>query len=101
LTPLFLASYQDKLYQLDGVSLATEETGDLFYRRFVQQSVDDALTGADRTVLMYGPTGTGKTYTMFSSAEGVAHLALRQVRGLPFCLPPSDGCIAIFVFFLS
>lgn len=68
-------------FSLDGVSLAAVENLQAFYGRYVESRVEDVKTGGRCTIMMYGPTGAGKSYTMFGAAheKGVAHHALSQL----------------------
>jgi len=49
-------------FTLDGV--ASEEAQDVFYERVAKDTIDDILKGYNGTIFAYGPTGSGKTYTM-------------------------------------
>ncbi|EFJ26473.1 hypothetical protein SELMODRAFT_97490 [Selaginella moellendorffii] len=71
--------YRD--FVLDGVSVAEEENLRAFYAKYVEARVDDVRAGGRCTVMMYGPTGAGKSHTMFGSSKeaGVAYLALHQI----------------------
>lgn len=68
-------------FSLDGVSLAAFENLQAFYNRYVEARVEDVKGGARCTIMMYGPTGSGKSYTMFGAGleKGVAHHALTQL----------------------
>ena len=68
-------------FTLDGVSLAEEEGLEEFYRRFVRTRVEGVRAGTNCTVLVYGPTASGKSHTMFGSAEqpGVVYRALWDI----------------------
>jgi kinesin family protein 3/17/kinesin family protein 11 len=68
-------------FSLDGVSVSEEEGLEAFYRRFVRSRVQGVCLGAKCTVMVYGPTGSGKSHTMFGSAEqpGVVYRALRDI----------------------
>lgn len=68
-------------FSLDGVSLAQKEDLLEFYSKYVEARVDDVKGGGRCTVMMYGPTGAGKSYTMFgsNSEKGIAYLALRNI----------------------
>ena len=60
------------------------------YERSAKPAVLNALRGYNATVLAYGQTGTGKTYTM--EGERAALLAYGQQRyGLPGNAPPTDA----------
>ena len=51
------------------------------YRLSLQPIVNDVLNGYNGTGIVYGQTGTGKTYTMFGSNEvlGIVDLAITQI----------------------
>ncbi|KAJ7571734.1 hypothetical protein O6H91_01G175300 [Diphasiastrum complanatum] len=68
-------------FVLDGVSIGQTENLQAFYTKYVKARVDDIKGGAKCTVMMYGPTGSGKSHTMFGSTQepGVAYLALQQL----------------------
>ncbi|KAG0569523.1 hypothetical protein KC19_6G096700 [Ceratodon purpureus] len=68
-------------FSLDGVSLAAVENLQAFYGRYVESRVEDVKAGGRCTIMMYGPTGAGKSYTMFGAAheKGVAYHALSQL----------------------
>ncbi|KAB2009566.1 hypothetical protein ES319_D10G175200v1 [Gossypium barbadense] len=55
--------YRD--FSLDGVSSSEEEDLDAFYKKFIESRINGVKMGAKRTVMMYGPTGSGKSHTMF------------------------------------
>ena len=71
-------------FSLDGVSLAAMESLQAFYGRYVESRVEDVKAGGRCTIMMYGPTGSGKSYTMFGAAneKGVAYHALSQLMTL-------------------
>jgi hypothetical protein len=66
---------------LDGVSFAALESLQDFYEKYVESRVEDVKGGARCSIMMYGPTGAGKSHTMFGSAgqKGVAYHALQQL----------------------
>ena len=69
-------------FSLDGVSLSEEEDLESFYRRFVRSRVDGVrVAGAKCTVMVYGPTASGKSRTMFGCAKqpGIVYHALRDL----------------------
>jgi kinesin family protein 3/17/kinesin family protein 11 len=68
-------------FSLDGVSVSEEEGLEAFYRRFVRSRVEGVCLGAKCTVMVFGPTGSGKSHTMFGSAgePGVVYRALRDI----------------------
>ncbi|XP_048534006.1 kinesin-like protein KIN-10A [Triticum urartu] len=68
-------------FALDGVSASADEGLEAFYARFVRPRVEGVRAGAKCTVMVYGPTGSGKSHTMFGSDEqpGVVYRALTDV----------------------
>ncbi|KAM7258277.1 hypothetical protein ACFE04_014018 [Oxalis oulophora] len=73
--------YRD--FSLDGVSLSEEEDIDEFYDKFVKSRVNGVKLGNKCTVMMYGPTGSGKSYTMFGCVKeaGIVYRALKDILG--------------------
>lgn len=73
--------YRD--FTLDGVSLSEEEDLDVFYKKFVKSRINGVKLGDKCTVMMYGPTGSGKSHTMFGSVkqQGIVYKALRDILG--------------------
>ncbi|XP_052206359.1 kinesin-like protein KIN-10A [Diospyros lotus] len=70
-------------FSLDGVSLSEEEDLDVFYKKFVQSRIDGVKLGAKCTIMMYGPTGSGKSHTMFgcSKQPGIVYRSLKDILG--------------------
>ncbi|KAF7086789.1 hypothetical protein CFC21_090051 [Triticum aestivum] len=68
-------------FSLDGVSVSEEEDLEGFYRRFVRSRIQGVRVGAKCTVMVYGPTGSGKSHTMFGCARqpGIVYRALRDI----------------------
>uniref|UniRef100_A0A0D9VMG9 Kinesin-like protein KIN-10A n=1 Tax=Leersia perrieri TaxID=77586 RepID=A0A0D9VMG9_9ORYZ len=68
-------------FTLDGVSVSEEEDLEGFYRRFVRSRIEGVRVGAKCTVMVYGPTGSGKSHTMFGCAKqpGIVYRALRDI----------------------
>ncbi|KAM0924454.1 hypothetical protein ACQ4PT_004869 [Festuca glaucescens] len=68
-------------FSLDGVSVSDEEGLEGFYARFVRSRIQGVRTGAKCTVMVYGPTGSGKSHTMFGCARqpGIVYRALRDI----------------------
>ncbi|XP_066328808.1 kinesin-like protein KIN-10A [Miscanthus floridulus] len=68
-------------FTLDGVSVSEEENLEGFYRRFVRSRIQGIRVGAKCTVMVYGPTGSGKSHTMFGCANnpGIVYRALRDI----------------------
>ncbi|KAK9146355.1 hypothetical protein Sjap_006258 [Stephania japonica] len=73
--------YRD--FSLDGVSVSEEEDLEGFYKKFVESRINGVKLGAKCTVMMYGPTGAGKSHTMFGCARqpGIVYRALRDILG--------------------
>ncbi|KAI5070295.1 hypothetical protein GOP47_0014638 [Adiantum capillus-veneris] len=73
--------YRD--FGLDGVSLAKKGDLQSFYEKYVESRIDMVKMGARCTIMMYGPTGAGKSYTMFGSTRepGIAYQALEKILG--------------------
>ncbi|KAF3613938.1 putative pleckstrin -like proteiny domain-containing family A member 8-like [Capsicum annuum] len=73
--------YRD--FSLDGVSLSEEEDIDVFYKKFVQSRINGVKLGDKCTVMMYGPTGAGKSYNMFGNPKqpGIVYRSLRDILG--------------------
>ncbi|KAG6536233.1 kinesin-like protein KIN-10A [Zingiber officinale] len=70
-------------FALDGVSMSENEDLEGFYRRFVSSRVEGVRLGAKCTIMMYGPTGSGKSHTMFGCPKqpGIVYRALRDILG--------------------
>ncbi|KAG1361516.1 Kinesin-like protein KIN-10A [Cocos nucifera] len=68
---------------LDGVSIAEDEDLEGFYKRFVEPRINGVRLGSKCTIMMYGPTGSGKSHTMFgcSKQPGIVYRALRDILG--------------------
>ncbi|NXS58547.1 KIF9 protein, partial [Brachypteracias leptosomus] len=69
-------------FQLDGVLHHTSQ--DLAYETLAHKLVSEALIGYSGTIMCYGQTGAGKTYTMMGATGGYLHRgiiprALQQV----------------------
>ncbi|KAI5082177.1 hypothetical protein GOP47_0001920 [Adiantum capillus-veneris] len=73
--------YRD--FGLDGVSLAENEALPSFYKKYVESRIESVKAGGRCTIMMYGPTGAGKSHTMFGSAKepGIAYRALQNILG--------------------
>ncbi|XP_010262391.1 PREDICTED: kinesin-like protein KIN-10A [Nelumbo nucifera] len=73
--------YRD--FSLDGVSVSEEEDLDGFYKKFVESRINGVKLGNKCTIMMYGPTGSGKSHTMFGSSKqpGIVYRALRDILG--------------------
>ncbi|XP_074348924.1 kinesin-like protein KIN-10A [Apium graveolens] len=73
--------YRD--FSLDGVSVSENENLDVFYKSFVESRINAVKLGDKCTIMMYGPTGSGKSYTMFGGCkqQGIVYKALRGILG--------------------
>ncbi|GAY64911.1 hypothetical protein CUMW_237200 [Citrus unshiu] len=73
--------YRD--FSLDGVSLSEEEDLDSFYKKFVESRISGVKLGEKCTIMMYGPTGSGKSHTMFGCAKqpGIVYKSLKDILG--------------------
>lgn len=73
--------YRD--FTLDGVSISEEEDLGAFYSKFVQSRIDSVKLGEKCTIMMYGPTGSGKSHTMFgcSKQQGIVYRSLKDILG--------------------
>ncbi|GMH19927.1 hypothetical protein Nepgr_021768 [Nepenthes gracilis] len=73
--------YRD--FTLDGVSSSEEEDLEGFYKRFVESRITGVKMGAKCTIMMYGPTGSGKSHTMFgcSKQPGIVYRSLKEILG--------------------
>ncbi|MCL7037636.1 hypothetical protein MKW94_006783 [Papaver nudicaule] len=74
--------YRD--FTLDGVSVSEEEDLQGFYEKYVGPRVKGVKTGGKFTILTYGPTGSGKSHTMFGpgpNQPGIVYKALEDILG--------------------
>ncbi|KAJ8616086.1 hypothetical protein MRB53_035458 [Persea americana] len=73
--------YRD--FSLDGASVSEEEDLDGFYKKFVESRINGVKLGSKCTIMMYGPTGSGKSHTMFGCPKqpGIVYRALRDILG--------------------
>ncbi|KAL0388400.1 UNVERIFIED_CONTAM: Kinesin-like protein KIN-10A [Sesamum radiatum] len=73
--------YRD--FSLDGVSLSEEDDLEGFYRKFVESRINGVKLGQKCTIMMYGPTGSGKSHTMFGSStqQGIVYRSLKDILG--------------------
>ncbi|KAJ3672134.1 hypothetical protein LUZ60_006855 [Juncus effusus] len=71
--------YRD--FTIDGVSVSESENLPSFYEKFVKSRVEGVRVGSKCTIMMYGPTGSGKSHTMFGSMkeQGIVYMALRDI----------------------
>ncbi|CAL1396302.1 unnamed protein product [Linum trigynum] len=73
--------YRD--FTLDGVSLSEQEDLDSFYKKFIQSRITGVKLGEKCTIMMYGPTGSGKSHTMFGCPKqpGIVYKGLKDILG--------------------
>ncbi|KAL0433257.1 UNVERIFIED_CONTAM: Kinesin-like protein KIN-10A [Sesamum latifolium] len=73
--------YRD--FSLDGVSLSEEDDLEGFYKKFVESRINGVKLGQKCTIMMYGPTGSGKSHTMFgcSKQPGIVYNSLKGILG--------------------
>ncbi|GER46264.1 kinesin like protein [Striga asiatica] len=73
--------YRD--FSLDGVSYSEEDDLEGFYHKFVESRVNGVKLGQKCTVMMYGPTGSGKSHTMFGCFKqpGIVYNSLKGILG--------------------
>ncbi|GLT42132.1 hypothetical protein SLA2020_161510 [Shorea laevis] len=73
--------YRD--FTLDGISSSEEEDLEAFYKKFVESRIHGVKLGDKCTIMMYGPTGSGKSHTMFgcSKQPGIVYRSLRDILG--------------------
>ncbi|KAK9287853.1 hypothetical protein L1049_016295 [Liquidambar formosana] len=91
--------YRD--FSLDGVSLSEEEDLDGFYKKFVESRITGVKFGDKCTIMMYGPTGSGKSHTMFgcSKQPGIVYRSLKDILGEGEGESDADGqCIKVGTF---
>ncbi|PIA45464.1 hypothetical protein AQUCO_01700768v1 [Aquilegia coerulea] len=70
-------------FTLDGVSVSEEEGLDEFYQKFIKSRITGVKLGEKCTIMMYGPTGAGKSHTMFGCPKqpGIVYRALKDILG--------------------
>ncbi|KAF8097655.1 hypothetical protein N665_0284s0022 [Sinapis alba] len=91
--------YRD--FTLDGVSFSEEESVESFYKRFIEERVKGMKVGDKCTIVMYGPTGAGKSHTMFGCCggkkkqPGIVYRSLRDILGGDS--DDGDGGVTTFV----
>ena len=73
--------YRD--YSRDGLSLFEDQDHDLFYKTFEESRIHNMKLGEKCTIMMYGPTGLGKSHTMFRCSKqlGIVYRSLRDILG--------------------
>ncbi|KAL1536153.1 kinesin-like protein KIN-10A [Salvia divinorum] len=73
--------YRD--FTLDGVSMSEEDDLEGFFKKFVESRVNGVKMGQKCTIMMYGPTGSGKSHTMFGclTQPGIVYNSLKGILG--------------------
>ncbi|ESQ56190.1 hypothetical protein EUTSA_v10024385mg [Eutrema salsugineum] len=73
--------YRD--FTLDGVSFSEQEGIEAFYKKFIEERIKGVKLGNKCTIMMYGPTGAGKSHTMFGCGKqpGIVYRSLRDILG--------------------
>ncbi|AEE83420.1 Kinesin-like protein KIN-10A [Arabidopsis thaliana] len=73
--------YRD--FTLDGVSFSEQEGLEEFYKKFIEERIKGVKVGNKCTIMMYGPTGAGKSHTMFGCGKepGIVYRSLRDILG--------------------
>lgn len=73
--------YRD--FTLDGVSMSEEDDLEGFYKKFVESRINGVKMGQKCTIMMYGPTGSGKSHTMFGCLKqpGIVYNSLKGILG--------------------
>ncbi|KNA24113.1 hypothetical protein SOVF_018770 [Spinacia oleracea] len=73
--------YRD--FTLDGVSSSEDDDLEGFYKKFIEARILGVKMGAKCTIMMYGPTGSGKSHTMFGCLKqpGIVYRSLRDILG--------------------
>ncbi|KAH9310925.1 hypothetical protein KI387_025960 [Taxus chinensis] len=70
--------YRD--FSLDGISWS-DEALQTFYEKYIKTRVEGVKSGGKCTAILYGATGSGKSYTMFGDMKegGIAYKALHHI----------------------
>ncbi|XP_010450058.1 PREDICTED: kinesin-like protein KIN-10A [Camelina sativa] len=73
--------YRD--FTLDGVSFSEQEGLEDFYKKFIEERIKGVKVGNKCTIMMYGPTGAGKSHTMFGCGKqpGIVYRSLKDILG--------------------
>ncbi|KZV55531.1 P-loop containing nucleoside triphosphate hydrolases superfamily protein [Dorcoceras hygrometricum] len=68
-------------FSFDGVSLSEEDDLEGFYKKFVESRINGVKLGNKCTIMMYGPTGSGKSHTMFGCLKqpGIVYKSLKDI----------------------
>lgn len=63
--------------------MSEEDDLGTFYSKFVQSRIDSVKLGEKCTIMMYGPTGSGKSHTMFGCCKqpGIVYRSLKDILG--------------------
>ncbi|CAH8385289.1 unnamed protein product [Eruca vesicaria subsp. sativa] len=75
-----VGGYRD--FTLDGVSFSEKEDIESFYKRFIEERIKGVKVGNKCTIMMYGPTGAGKSHTMFGCGKeepGIVYRSLKDI----------------------
>ena len=79
-TPQSIKGQDQKIYSFEKV-LDPESTQQSVYQEVEGHSLCNAfLNGQNCTIFVYGPTSTGKTFTMQGNAEDIIHGKTDQIR---------------------
>ncbi|XP_010135248.1 PREDICTED: kinesin-like protein KIF9, partial [Buceros rhinoceros silvestris] len=92
----------DWSFRLDGVLHHTSQQ--LAYETVAKELVSQALTGYNGTIMCYGQTGAGKTYTMTGATaeyqhRGIIPRAIQQVFQATAC--SVDPCVTVRISYLE
>ena len=70
-------------FTFDGVSSSEEDDLEEFYKKFIEARILGVKMGAKCTIMMYGPTGSGKSHTMFGCMKqpGIVYRSLKDILG--------------------
>lgn len=63
--------------------MSEEEDLEAFYTKFVESRIHGVKLGDKCTIMMYGPTGSGKSHTMFGCPKrpGIVYRSLKGILG--------------------
>ena len=79
-SPQSIKSQDQKVYSFEKV-LDPDSTQQSVYQEVEGHSLCNAfLNGQNCTIFVYGPTSTGKTFTMQGNAEDIIHGKTDQIR---------------------
>jgi len=71
-----LSARQAHAYRFDAVMGSQSEQKDVYVRTGMEQAVEEVLAGYNFTVLAYGASGSGKTYSMMGDLSHESHYGL-------------------------